>query len=168
MCRNFITQIRDILRGENLPILPHSSAMVRLKTRVIWKKMKTTLQSLQIEKLNNCVRFRFFVTITARLRIRRPCSSWERRTVFFLPEIEPKLPRATFLQSVQPAFNRGQPNPYLKYVRMSYVSVPYFVNLGPFSTKRDFAKLRWCLHRHHGKCPLIRQSRHRVVLPCYI
>jgi len=77
-----------ILKGENLQILPHSWAIsvtlnsCYLKTR------------LQIEKNENkCIWLRLFLTITARLHIRRPSSCWEWCAVFFCPEIEPKLPQ---------------------------------------------------------------------------
>jgi len=43
---------------------------------------------------------------------------------------------------------------YLKHMRMSYVSMPIFVNFGLLSTKWEFLKLRRCLRRLHGKCPL--------------
>jgi len=39
-------------------------------------------------------------------------------------------------------------------MHMSYVSVPIFVNFGLLSTKWEFFKLGWCLHRPHEKQPL--------------
>jgi len=58
---------------------------------------------------------------------------------FFHPYIGPKLPQ-------EPAFNGGQPNFYLKYMQISYVTVPIFVNFDLLSTIWEFFKLGCCLH----------------------
>jgi len=129
-----------------------SSKMVRLWTRVIWKR------GCKSKNWNKCVSLRLFLTITARLRIRRPCIAAENGAPFFFSSRHGTkiTTRATLSRLAQPAFNRGQPN-YgrpIKYMHMSYVSVPIFVNFGLLSTKWKFFKLGWCLHRPHGKQPL--------------
>jgi len=50
------------------------SKMVQLRTRVIWR------QGCKSKNYNKFVWLRIFLTITARLRIRRACSCWEWRT----------------------------------------------------------------------------------------
>jgi len=78
-------------------------------------------------------------------------SWWERRAVFLSPYWTKITTTATFSRFAQPAFNRDQPNFYLKCTHMSYVSVPIFVNFGLLSTKWEFFKLGWCLHRKRSQ-----------------
>jgi len=73
---------------------------------------------------------------------------------FFVPKLDWNSNKSNIFVISQPAFDRGQPNFYLKYIHMSYMSMPIFVKFGLLSTTWEFFKLRWCLHRRHGKCPL--------------
>jgi len=44
---------------------------------------------------------------------------------------------------------------YVKYMHISYVSVPICVNFGLLSTKYEFFKLRWCPLLNHENVPLV-------------
>jgi len=105
---------------------------------------------LQIEKLNKYVWLRLFLTITARFCILQPCSCWEQCAIFLFQNWTKLTTKVTLSRFSQPAFNRCQPNFYLKYMHVIQECVN-FVNFGLLSTKWEFFKLGRRLHRPYGK-----------------